>query len=349
MMFHRLITCFLLLLSPLPLLAASLQVQPWPAGAKAAHTIAHDDVCGGNTGGIFQHALPVLQARGLHASLGLIAGLCNEPQWQQLKQALQAGHELFNHTTSHVGMLEPGSLAPIAGWDNLKEIAQAQRLVQAKLDYSMQFVAFPSDLATPEAKAFAAAQPEILGLRAAKHLYDGSNAGLNAVDEIDPLFVKWDMYWRDGKWSRYKPANGNMLIQHAQAALESGSWSYRTMHGVADGSFESVPLTQYTEYADFLAAKVKAGELWVAPPTAVLRYAISRQQCALQLQGKQIKVDASGPDCQRYHTALTVDLTPDADWQGQFSQQGQALASQKLTNGQYRILLDPTKGDVRIQ
>lgn len=338
------------LLACLPLLgfAAEIKVQPWQNGAKAAHTIAHDDYCGWGTTGIEAHAMPILNQRGLKASLGLIAGNCSDAQWKILKERIAQGHELFNHTLTHVGMLEPGSLAPISGWDNVKEIVDAQQLVEKKLGYTMHFVAYPSDLATPEAKAFVTALPEVLGQRAAKHIYDGKAAGLNEIDELQPSFIKWDSYWRDGKWSLYKPARGNILIQHVDAALEDGAWSYSTMHGVADQSWESVPADQYTAYADYLASKVKAGELWVAGPTEILRYQMTRIHCPLQLEANRIKLGQSDELCQRYASPITVDVRLSAGQKGEFSQNGKTISAQKLADGQYRIQINPTLGEVKI-
>lgn len=329
--------------------AGSLQVHTWQGAAKAAHTIAHDDYCSASTTGIDQYALPILNARGLKASLGLIAGSCTDAQWQTLKERVAQGHELFNHTLTHLGMLEPGSLAPISGWDNLREIVSAQQLVQSKLGYTMHFVAFPSDLATPQAKAFVEAQPEILGVRAAKHIYDGKAAGLNDANQLQPYFVKWDGYWRDGKWSLYKPARGNMLIQHVDAALADGSWSYRTLHGVADSSWEAAPVDQYTAYADYLAAKVKTGELWVAGPSDIIRYQVTRTQCPLKLDGNTIKASTSNPLCGRYGTALTVDVRLDAGQKGTFIQQGKTLPTQMLDAATARLAINPLLGDVKIQ
>lgn len=325
------------------------EVQTWRDGANAAHTLAHDDYCSGNVNGVEQFALPVLNERGLKASLGLIAGACKDSDWAQLRLHLAQGHELYNHSLSHVGMLEAGTLKTISGWNNEKEIAAAHQLVKTKLGYTMQFMAYPSDLATPEAKAYLLTQSDYLGARAAKHLYDGSNAGINRSRSTDPFFIKNDVYWHDGKWSLYKPSAGNMLIQHVNAALENGAWSYRTMHGVADGSWEAVPKDEYIAYADYLQQKVASGELWVAGPSEIIRYQSTREHCPLLLEGNAIKLKQSNPNCQRYASPITVDITLATGLQGQFSQAKQTVNSQKLANGKYRIQLNPTLGDLIIK
>ncbi len=326
----------------------SFEVPSWRDGAKAAHTIAHDDYCGGSVPGVENTALPILNERGLKASLGLIAGSCKDSDWAQLKMHLAAGHELFNHTLTHVGMLEAGSLKAIAGWNNETEIAAAHQLVKDKLGYSMQFMAYPSDLATPEAKAYLLTLPDYLGARAAKHIYDGSNAGINSAQKTDPFFIKNDVYWHDGKWSLYKPAGGNMLIQHVDAALAKGGWSYRTLHGVADGSWEAVPKDQYIAYADYLQKKVTSSDVWLAGPTEIIRYQATRENCPLVLTGNTIKLKHSNELCQRYASAITVDVQIAEGLQGQFTQNKKSLPSQKLANGKYRIQLNPTLGDLHI-
>ncbi|MGL6039766.1 MAG: polysaccharide deacetylase family protein, partial [Deefgea sp.] len=271
-----------------------------------------------------------MNSRGLKASLGLIAGSCKDNDWAKLKKHVADGHELYNHTLTHVGMLEAGSLKPIEGWDNAKEIAAAHQLVKDKLGYTLQFMAYPSDLATSEAKAYLQKQSDYLGARAAKHIYDGSNAGINRADNTDPFFIKNDVYWHDGKWSLYKPAGGNMLIQHVDAALENGGWSYRTMHGVADGSWEAVPKEQYIAYADYLQKKVASGELWLAGPTEIIRYQATRENCPLILTGNTIKLKQSNEICQRYASAITVDVQIAEGLQGQFTQNKKILASKQL-------------------
>ena len=121
---------------------SSFEVQTWRDGAKGAHTIAHDDYCGASVSGVENTALPILNKRGLTASIGLIAGACKDSDWAKLKQHIAEGHELFNHSLTHVGMLEAGSLKPISGWNNEKEIGAAHQLVKDKLGYTMQFMAF---------------------------------------------------------------------------------------------------------------------------------------------------------------------------------------------------------------
>ncbi|WP_028453858.1 polysaccharide deacetylase family protein [Chitinilyticum litopenaei] len=314
----------------------SVSITPWRGNARGAHTIAHDDYCSANTSGIDKHALPILEARGLKAALGVIAKECKPADWVRLKALIDKGHEPFNHTLTHSGELEAGSLAPIKGWDAQREILDAHALMKAQTGYTFTFIGYPFDLATPDTRKLVKALPDYLGARAAKHIYDGSVAGLNGSDD-DPWFVRWDGYWRDGKWSLYKPgAAGSILIQHADAALQSGRWSFRTMHGVADSSWEAVPLAEYTAYADYLKQQVDAGKLWVATPTEINRYRATRMYCPASLAGKAIRFDTSAPDCKRHASSVTLALT--ASSTPRVSQNGKALVVKAA--GEQRWLVD---------
>ncbi|MBE9608278.1 polysaccharide deacetylase family protein [Chitinilyticum piscinae] len=344
-----------LLAGLLPVLASAAQaapltsvsITPWRGDARGAHTIAHDDYCSPGVSGIEKNALPILEARGLKAAVGVIGKECKPADWARLKELIAKGYEPFNHTLSHSGELEAGTLAAVKGWDAKREILDAHALMLEKTGYRFSFIGYPFDLASPETRAMVKQQPDYLGARAAKHLYDGSMAGLN-TDEGDPYFVKWDVYWTDGKWSLYKPgAAGSILIQHAEAAINSGSWTFRTMHGVADGSWEAVPLAEYTAYADYLKQQADAGKLWIATPTEVIRYRETRRYCSVKLDSKGIQFDTSATDCKRYAIPVTLAITAAS---APVLQQGsKKLAVKAAGDKRWLVEADPLAGPVLVQ
>ncbi|WP_028451540.1 polysaccharide deacetylase family protein [Chitinilyticum aquatile] len=324
----------------------AVSITPWRGDARGAHTIAHDDYCSPGVAGIEKYALPILEARGLKAALGVIAKECKPADWARLKELIAKGHEPFNHTLTHSGELEAGTLKPVAGWDARREILDAHALMKTQTGYTYTFIGYPYDLATPETRKLVKEQPDYLGARAGKHIYDGSMAGLNYPDD-DAYFVKWDVYWTDGKWSLYKPgAAGSILIQHTEAAINSGSWSFRTMHGVADGSWEAVPLAEYTAYADYLKQQVDAGKLWVATPTDIIRYRETRRYCPATLTDKEIRFDTSAPDCKRYATRVTLALT--ASVAPKVSQNGKTLAVKAAGDKRWLVDASPLDGVLKL-
>lgn len=339
---------------------ASVSATNWLNGAKGAHTLAHDDYCS-NTSGIQRDAIPLLNARGLKASLGVIANLCDETEWSNLQQDAALGHEIFNHTLTHMGEFEAGTVAPIAGWNMETEIKGAHDLVKSKIGIDMSFIGFPSDLTSDTTRNYVKSLG-YLGARAAKNGYDGSVAGLNAVsqeaggvidwgDSISPYFIKWDVYLTTGKYSMYTYPYGqvnDILIQHAQKAIDAGVWTYRTMHGVNDESWESVPLDQYTAYVDFLKTKVDSGDLWVDTPSQIIRYRGTRANCAVSKVGNMVHFNTSKADCTRYATALTLDLVTDG--QPIVTQNDQVLPVKAAsTAGHWYVNANPTLGDLSIR
>jgi hypothetical protein len=120
------------------------------------------------------------------------------------------------------------------------------------------------------------------------------------------------------------------------------------MHGVADGSWEAVPKDQYIAYADYLKQKVASGELWLAGPSEIIRYQATRENCPLVLTGNTLKLKQNNELCQRYASAITVDVQIADELQGRFTQNKKPLPSKKLANGKYRIQFNPALGDLSI-
>lgn len=349
---------------------AQVQVTSWLNGAKGAHTLAHDDYCSPTTSGLEQYALPELNKRGLNASFGVIASNCTEAQWQQMKADAALGHEFFNHTLTHMGEFNDSAQA-MPNWQAEAEIKQAHDLVLAKTGLKLTFVAFPFDLASDATRSYVQSLG-YLGMRAAQALYNGKPAGRNGSghqpvevfnwgnNSNNPFFVKWDAYDQKCTWSLYEAAGSagkgvcpstpnDILIRHAQNAIDNGTWTYRTMHGVADASWQAVPLEQYTTYLDFLKKKVDRGELWVATPSDVLRYRATRANCGVQIHDNQITFDTSKPECSQYASVITLDLALN----GAFSsaeQQGIALPLQPTaTANHWYVNVNPLNGPVTLK
>lgn len=221
----------------------------------------------------------------------------------------------------------------------MNEVKGAHDVVKSNTGYDMTFIGFPSNLTTDITRDYVKSLG-YLGARAAKAVYDGSPAGYNSAshdlngamsystDSANPFFVKWDGYDQKCTWSLYEvsgqagkgvcPTQPNdQLVRHAQKAIDSGIWSYINAHGINDASWQSIPLDQFTTYADFLKAKVDSNELWVATPSSVIRYRGTRANCTVNpftstAQGSTISFNTASADCNKYATALTLDLVTSA-------------------------------------
>ncbi|WP_255991818.1 carbohydrate-binding protein [Chitinolyticbacter albus] len=331
-----------------PPVVASVAPTTWAGGAKGAYSLVHDDLCAYITDGQIHHAAPELNQRGLRAAFGVISANCAPYHWQAAKRFIADGHEVFSHSRNHVN-------SNTAGWNNAAEIAGSATDIATKLDgYTPSFFAWPSDV-TPDAPlAYLKSQPGYLGGRAASRVDENGNiqygtaAGVNAANFADPYAIKWDLFTQSGIWSLY-PQGSEILNLHVDAAIAQGGWSLRTAHGVADSSWETIPLTRYTAHLDYVKSKVDAGELWMAPPSDVIRYRFARDACAPTEVGGDTLRFAQTADCSRYATVLTLEFTSDKPAvTASASQGGVTLPVQTLAPGRYRVSAETSKGDVTL-
>ncbi|WP_035059320.1 carbohydrate-binding protein [Andreprevotia chitinilytica] len=325
----------------------------WAGGAKGAYSLVHDDLCAYITDGQISHADPELTKRGLRAAFGIISVGCADYHWQAAKQFIAHGHEIYDHTRNHYN-------ANTASWNNDVEIKNSVTDIAARLDgYTPSFFAWPSDIAPDAPLAYLRTQPNYLGGRAPSrvdptgNIIYGTAAGVNDANFTDPFQIKWDLFTNSGIWSLY-PQGSEILNLHVDAAIAQGGWALRTAHGVEDSSWESIPLARYTAHLDYVKSKVDSGDLWMAPPSDVIRYRFARQYCTPTLitdaagQGV-VHVDANA-DCQRYATALTLDVATDrAVTSAAASQAGKAVNVKQLDASHYRVTFNATGGDVSLQ
>src|SRR6266542_2418700 len=120
----------------------------WRGNAKAAYTIIHDDLCDSSTFGSFDHADPLLVARGLRAGFGANPSKCNtESKWPAVKTLVSHGHDVFNHTWDHACIGDPGGCSGnMYSADLSLEIDKAGQLIQMQTGVTPQFFIFPYDV-----------------------------------------------------------------------------------------------------------------------------------------------------------------------------------------------------------
>ncbi|GHD69173.1 carbohydrate-binding protein [Jeongeupia chitinilytica] len=336
-----------------PVGVSSAAYTTWSGGARGAYSLVHDDLCGYTTDGQISYADPELAKRGLRAAFGIISGNCAPYHWQAAKQFLAHGHEIFSHSRNHMD-------ANTAAWNSAAQITGSQDDIAANLNgYRPTFFAWPSDISPDAPMAYLRAQPGYLGGRAANRVDENGNiqygmaAGVNEAGFTDPFMIKADTFTQSGIWSLY-PQGSEILNLHVDAAIAQGGWSLRTAHGVNDASWETIPLARYQGHLDYVKAKVDSGELWMAPPSDVIRYRFARQYCAPTVvtdgNGQAaVRFDANA-ECQRYATTLTLDIATDrAVTQAGATQGGNAVAISKLDASHYRLSVNPLQGNVSLQ
>lgn len=338
-----------------PQRTSSMSVPTWKDDATAAYSMMHDDLCAWITDGQIDFAAPALKQRGLVASFGMITGSCGDKHWTAAKQFIVDGNEIFSHSRGHTD-------ANSATWDAAAQISGSSDDIAAHLDgYRPSFFAWPSDIAADAPMSYLRSAAGFMGGRAANRVdangmvvYDGHGSGVNASTVADPFQVKDDMFTLTAQWSPYEAqvkAGGDLLNLHVDAAIANGGWANRTMHGVNDASWNSVPLAQYIAHLDYIKTKVDAGLLWVATPSNILKYSKARSACKPTLiepsQGfsQGIVFASNDAECVKFATPITLHIGGNVT---SATQAGKELPKQPAKNnaGGFLITVDPLAGGV---
>jgi peptidoglycan/xylan/chitin deacetylase (PgdA/CDA1 family) len=370
---HALFAWFLVLAGACATPAPSFKldgVATWRGNATAAYSIVHDDLCAQRVQGIFTHAAPELDRRGLRAGFGAIAGECEEKQlWPQVKALMARGHDLFSHSLDHPCMTADDKLAggcdPAAprSTDFVRQIDRAAALLDAH-GIGRDFFIFPYDVCDPGAVAWLR-QRGYLGARCGGH-------AVNAPAFTDSFAIQYDVwgpaYSAYGKAAvcqgvvpfetppaQAPPAcRAHVLKQLVDDAVAQGGWTVRVFHGFEGdpGVWEALPLGDYTAHLDDVRARADAGALWVAGPTPVLRYRWARQLCtAPQVRRNTLTFGAPSPACTRHATPVTylVSTTDGSDPPALAAyQSGVRYPARRLGRGVFAVDADPTGGNVAL-
>jgi peptidoglycan/xylan/chitin deacetylase (PgdA/CDA1 family) len=336
-------------------------IATWLGNAKGAYTIVHDDLCSYESH--YAAAYEELGAVELKAAFGAIAGSCSE-SWDKIKKLKDAGHEIINHSWSHTDLKLSADTPAQDASDILKrEVDESTALINSKLsEQATLFFIFPYDSHNPQAVDRVRAAG-YLGARA------GKRGSLNPAEFSDSFSVGFDVYGPSN--SMYKKlgvcgtenitqdGNGKtvgeseacrryVLNQYVDDAIAQNGWAVRELHGVEDNSWEQVPLSDYQAHLAYVKSKVTSGALWVAPPSAVLRYRQARDACLPTLASGTLTFP-SAETCSKFAVPISVILKPQGSAAGvKVTQAGTTLSAKSLGDGRFIVDLDPLKGSAQL-
>ncbi len=254
----------------------SVRIAPWRHNAQGAYSIIHDDYCVPMTHGIRNYADTMAFNRNIPFAFGVVSKHCTYQDWAYAKKMIKRGHEPINHTHQH------RSADSLTWWpdcyvlqpqDYEEEYLQCHQLMKKNLGEEPTFFIYPYDIHTDTSNAYI----QSIG-------YQGARAGhynrVNPYDFASPMELDFFM------------VNGELTIEQmdsvADLTASSGGFAIQSMHGVNDGSWNTLWLKDYRKYLDSLQAKQERGELWVATPSEVLAYHKTRKAVSLT------KVEANG-------------------------------------------------------
>jgi peptidoglycan/xylan/chitin deacetylase (PgdA/CDA1 family) len=314
--------------------------------AMGAYTIHHDDA--GSIVSITDYIVPQLNSRNLTAGLGAIAGIVQSnaaDQVPKLTAAAAAGHEIMCHSWTHVLQGNtpscPGvTMVPCAdGLGGQKEVVDSKNWLQTNLHTPVTYFMYPYDYRATDVAALVA--QNYLGDRSGWDI-QGAAQGVNPANFGD--------YNNAFETAGQDPIPDGELNSFVDQIIAAGGWGIRELHGVGDGTYGHVTQTQYTTHLDYIKSKRDAGQLWVANPTAAIKYKHLRQgDCGSpQLAGTTLTFSsASAAACVKYHTVVSVKVNNTSS-SLTATQGGKSLGVLNKGNNNWIINVDPTLGNVTV-
>ena len=256
-------TCFL---TPLSGQTPTASFATWKDNKKAAYTIIHDDYSNYVTG-IYQYAYPIANQRGVKICFGAITNpdFCGDLEWQHAREMIANGHECVNHSHNHRCGGTAGQCSGLQTYgtaDFATELDLSTQTIQNSTDVRPRFFIHPYDAPSD------AILTHLKGLG-----YLGTRAGTQLVANPNTFtdFMRLNYYVYDGSTSAL-----NSLNVAVDNAVSTGGYAIREFHGIEDGSWAQMTVTNYTNHLNYVKSKMDDGSLWSVTATEAITYKMQR-------------------------------------------------------------------------
>lgn len=298
-------------------------VEPWRDGARAAYSLVHEDLCDSSTGTL-RIAVPAMRTRGLRAGLAATVTLCSDGGWAALRTLAAEGFEIANHGWWHQ---DPTTENVV------QEVDDSRKELQRRTGSNITFYASPQVSPNPDIVRFAL-QHGHLGVR------NGARLGrVVAPGEVDPADIPFDPF---GSGSQHGPIE-SQLGTFLDSAVDQRAWAVRCLRGVADTSWEPINENLYVRHLDRLTKLVRAGDLWVAPPSEILQHALAYRVAGTPgLHGSVLRFPRTdNAKRTRAHLSVLLRCEGSAPHRLVGEQHGVLVPAIQLKPGLWRLQLDP--------
>ena len=176
------------------------------------------------------------------------------------------GHECINHTHNHKcggSATDCGATPSYGPAEYAVELDQSTQLIQTNTGVRPLFFIHPYDAYTPTLLTYLQTNLGYLGSRA------GVPGGINTPNFTN--FMNLDFYTYDGT------ANSLLSLKNAvDDVIAVEGYLLRTFHGVADPSWSTMTIANYTAHLDYVKTKMDAGLLWTATASEAITYKMQR-------------------------------------------------------------------------
>lgn len=329
------------------------RVANWKGDATAAYSIIHDDLCAWGVsagGGMFQNWRE-LTDRNLVAAYGVVTSWCQEADFTEMQNMVNAGMEMVNHSHSHINLREN-----VEDWDT--EFGLSTEVLRQR-GFEVSYFVYPYDAFNDA--MFAKLNNE-LGYLGSRGSPPGSpfgvvnTADMSTFDVLQPYRNKFDIYNEyndpdEPRFSVYTGGSGDPLNKYVDDAVRYGGWAVRELHGIDfPESWGNVPLNIYLPHLDHVKTLVDQNSLWMDTPTNITRYRSSRAYCgdAIVNEGSISFMTPTAAGCQKYSAPLTVIISVPGSGSVKATQNGEDIPIKALgvdgTRYRYMLDIDPTRG-----
>lgn len=323
---------------PPPIEPPDVSIARWQGNAAAAVSLSFDD----STQDHWSAGLPLWDDYGFNVTLGILTQrFTDEPaRWPQLQQALDAGHELANHTHTHPDLTQLTAEEIAAEFDTCTAL-----ILQHAPTALILSVVTPYTLTNETVEQVAGER--FLFVR----------GGDRGITESTP-----DNDWQAPEVLNllsYAPLNmlpmsqWNGTIDHV---LGSGNWLIEQCHGIGVEGDPGVgwsprPVSEYAEHYDYIQAQ--GDLLWVDTIGKVGRYITQRnltQVSVAEANADWITLElASELDPVVYTVALTLRVAQVEGWDSIVVTQGEQVVPYTTTgDGHWLLDAQPTGGPVTL-
>jgi hypothetical protein len=333
---------------PIPQYAApgsepALNLLPWN-GAQGAYSIIMDDFCAATTNSLAWAATEASN-RGFGIGFAVIAGQCDEAEWEIARQLIVLGSEAINHSLRHscADITKCNGTTPwITGSDALfSEVDSSTQLIEVNTGVRPTFFGYPFDVAHDDAQK-RLQELGYLGSRSWSHR-TYTSGGFNRLNMINGFRVEYDAR-QPANMAQYQNYE---MDDYATQAASKQAWAIRETHGIDDGSYGAWTAAEFTAHLDHIAQLQTQKQLWVAPPSTVLKYVNLSQQLTWTTQqlenAWQVIWSTPADTLQKYNTNIRISIP--GNWVGfQNSAPLESYPSATSTD----ILVDPSKGNISL-
>jgi peptidoglycan/xylan/chitin deacetylase (PgdA/CDA1 family) len=341
----------------------------WKNNAKAAYTIIHDDLCDTVCRGIYEYADTIAYNRGLKIGAGAIVKMCSDEgdyMWEHLRTLASHGHEIVSHTWDHGASVDLGWQPE--SWSVDTDVVMSKAVIEQNVPGTeVTYFIFSYD-AYNDQRVNELKQNGYLGSRTGRKMYDNDRGVNIRFADFDPFSnCYFDAYMSKAEQdeidalpeeerytvSIYNDDNDDVEIQHVDSAVATGGWSIQEMHTVDDTEpwgWGHIGVAKYRALLDYVKEKVDAGQLWMAGPTAVIKYIMTKNQCGNPaVTDNVLRFPSADKVDPKYATEVSVLISTTwdpAEITGQ--QNGARLQARKTGRNRFILDVDPTKGDVAL-